>query len=231
MNSKNIAVVLAGGVGSRTGFETPKQFLKIDNKTILEYSLDIFDSHKGVDEVCIVAREEYHNYIFDIIKRVGYKKIKAVLNAGNERYESTLSALDYYKDYEDSNLIIHDSARPLITSDIIDSCIEALKKYNAITVAIPVSDTIVEIEDNYIENMPNREIMYANQTPQCFRVSILKVAYKKALSDKNFKSTDDCKVVHQYLDNEKVYIVKGSTKNIKFTNREDLQIIELLMKL
>ncbi len=116
---KNIAVILAGGIGSRTGLKKPKQFLKISGKTILEHTIDIFEKHIKIDEIAIVAQEENHYYINELIHKAAYKKVKKILCAGKERYLSTLSALESYNDELESNLIIHDAVRSLLSHSII----------------------------------------------------------------------------------------------------------------
>lgn len=228
---RNIAIILAGGIGSRTGLKKPKQFLKISGKTILEHTIDIFEKHNKIDEIAIVAQEENHYYINELLKKSLYKKVKKILCAGNERYQSTLSALESYSDEKDSYVIIHDAVRPLLSESIIDECIEALKKYDAIDVAIPSSDTIIEVNDNIIDNIPLRSRMYMGQTPQCFKINVLKKAYDLALKDKNFQVTDDCKVIVNYLPSTKVYVVKGDTSNIKLTHIEDLYLLEKLFQI
>ncbi len=228
---KNIAVILAGGIGSRTGLKKPKQFLKISGKTILEHTIDIFEKHIKIDEIAIVAQEENHYYINELIHKAAYKKVEKILCAGKERYLSTLSALESYNDELESNLIIHDAVRPLLSHSIIDDCIKALSNYDAVDVAVAASDTIIEVEDNLIDRIPLRKKMYLGQTPQCFKIKTLKEAYETALKDKNFQVTDDCKVVLNYLPNTKVYVVNGSFSNIKLTNIEDLYLLEKLFQI
>lgn len=228
---KNIAVILAGGIGSRTGLKKPKQFLKIAGKTILEHTLDVFEKHPKINEIAIVAKHDFHYYIDQLLKKSLYKKVKKILCSGNERYQSTLSALNAYKDEIDSILIIHDAVRPMISHSIIDACIEAMNKYDAVDVAIPASDTIIEVENDFIYKIPIRSRMYSGQTPQCFKVKVLKKAYDIALKDKNFQVTDDCKVVVNYLPDTKVFVVNGATSNIKLTHIEDLYLIEKLFQI
>lgn len=227
----NIAIILAGGIGSRTGLKKPKQFLKIAGKTILEHTIDIFEKNNKIDEIAVVAQEEHHYFINDIINKALYKKVKKILYAGKERYQSTLSALEAYKNYPNSNLIIHDAVRPLLSQTTVNDCINALEKYDAVDVAIAASDTIIKVENNFINDIPIRSKMYSGQTPQCFKVKVLREAYNIALKDKDFQVTDDCKVIVKYLPNTKVYVVNGSTSNIKLTYIEDLYLLEKLFQI
>ena len=142
--SKNIAVILAGGIGSRAGLGTPKQFFKVAGKTVIEHTVTVFDNHNLIDEIAIVTNPLYNREIEDMIIRNKWKKVKKILSGGKERYESSLAAINAYADDPDCCLIFHDAVRPLISNGIIDGIVEALKKYNAIDVAVPATDTINE---------------------------------------------------------------------------------------
>ena len=225
---KNIAIILAGGSGKRFENATPKQFFKILNKTVIEYSIDIFEANHNIDEIAIVIHKDYFIDIEKIIKQKNYKKVKKVLAGGAERYMSSLAAIKNYENCEECNLIFHDAVRPLVNERIINDVVESLKKYNAICTAIPCTDTIMEVEKDgeLIHNIPNRENLRRVQTPQAFKLSTIANAYKIALQDPFFISTDDCAVVIKYLPYEKIYVVKGEVSNIKLTHKEDIFIIE-----
>jgi 2-C-methyl-D-erythritol 4-phosphate cytidylyltransferase len=227
---KNIAVILAGGVGSRFEYDKPKQFIKVAGKLIIEHTLDMFQKHKKIDEIFIVCHKNYVSFMEDLVNKNNYSKVTKILNGGSTRNESSLSAIRAC-DNEDINLIFHDSVRPLVDEEIIDNCIEALKRYNAIDVAIPATDTIIEVENNIIVDIPDRDKLKRGQTPQGFKLKTIKKAYELALKDTNFKATDDCGVVRKYLPNEKIYVVKGKESNIKVTYKEDLYLLEKLFQL
>ncbi len=128
-------------------------------------------------------------------------------------------------------MIFHDAVRPFVEDRIIDECLDRLETYNAIDVAIPAVDTIIEVDKNLIKNIPNRDNMMQGQTPQCFKLTTIKKAYKYASKDKDFKPTDDCGVVKKYLEDEKIYVVKGDIKNIKITHPQDIFIADKLFQL
>ena len=111
---KNVAVILAGGVGSRMGYSTPKQFYKVAGKTVIEHTIDAFESHGGIDEIAVVINEACIDRMEDIILRNKWRKLKKLLKGGAERYMSTLSAIESY-DNEEANLIFHDAVRPLVS--------------------------------------------------------------------------------------------------------------------
>lgn len=226
----NVGIILAGGNGNRIGSTVPKQYLEVLGKTILEYSVDAFENCTQIDEIAIVANEKYINLVQDIIARNSWKKVRKVLNGGAERYDSSLSAINAYKNC-DCNLIFHDSVRPLVSDRIITNTANALKKYNAVAVAVPATDTIVETDNgDFIDKILVRDTLRCQQTPQAFKIGTIKRAYEIALNDSKFTSTDDCGVVAKYLPEEKIFIVDGDDINIKITYPKDLAILECLLK-
>lgn len=228
---KNVAVILAAGSGSRTGLDIPKQFLMLAGKYVLEHSVDTFCAHPMIDEVTIVVSDAYLERVQNLAGERNWKKVMHIVAGGKERYHSTLAAVEAYKDEPDCNMLIHDAARPLVTTDIITKTIEAMDSYMAVDVAIPVADTIVETPDGgkTMDTVLNRSKLYAEQTPQAFRRSVLEEVYDIALKDPHFTSTDDCGTVIKYMPQVPVGIVPGSTSNIKLTFASDIPMIEWLL--
>jgi 2-C-methyl-D-erythritol 4-phosphate cytidylyltransferase len=222
----NIAIILAGGAGVRLGTETPKQFLKVGGKTIIEYSLDIFEQHPFIDEVAIVIHQQYMAEMETMVVSGRYEKVQKIIAGGKERHDSSWAAIKTYRDYPNANLLIHDAARPMIDAKTISEVIDALGKYNAVTVAISATDTIYQVEDSFIQQIPDRNLLMRAQTPQAFKQHILQKAYQSALENEDFIPTDDCGVVTKYLPNEPVFVVPGSEKNLKITHKEDLYLLE-----
>lgn len=225
----HIAVILAGGSGSRFGNDIPKQFLKVNNKTILEYSIEAFEYHSLIDGIILVIKNDYISLTKEIICQNGYKKIKHIVPGGKERYKSSISAIEACKN-DDDILLFHDCARPLVNERIISDCIAAMSRYNAVTVAVNTSDTIyISSSDGRITSIPCRSTLRNAQTPQCFRLSTIRSAYSNALRDTSFQPTDDCSVVFRYLPDEPIYIVEGDSSNIKITYKEDLIIMSQIL--
>ena len=168
---KNIAIILASGKGNRFNSEVPKQFVKIAGKTILEHTVEIFEKSVEINEIILVITPDYRYNVENILLKHNYKKITKILNGGETRKESSSIGVNSIDD-EEANVIIHDCARPFLTQKIITNCIMALEKYNAIDVAIPSADTIIQVNENYIiNNIPQRSNLKLGKTPQCFKLS------------------------------------------------------------
>lgn len=227
---KNVAIILAGGSGSRFGADRPKQFLMVAGKTIMEHSIEAFHRHEGIDEIAIVSKADFVQDVEKLVKKNGYTKVKHVLCGGKERYHSSLAALNTYKN-SDVCLLIHDCVRPLVSQRIITDCIEALKDFKAVDVAVPATDTIIELdEEGNISRIPQRRLLRNAQTPQCFHRDTLRKAFDMALSDPDFIPTDDATVVFTYLPEVPIKVIMGDPTNIKVTYKEDLEVAERLLK-
>lgn len=230
---KNVAVILAGGIGSRLGLDIPKQFYKVAGKTIIEHTTDVFQKHTLIDEIAIVVHPDYVSHIEAMVIANGWAKVKKILKGGKERYDSSLSAINAYNYDGTVNLIFHDAVRPLVNNRIITDVVKALSKYDAIDVAIPAVDTIIFIdkETNTISSIPERSKLQRGQTPQAFKIATIRQAYNLALKDPAFRTTDDCGVVLKYMPHIKVYIVPGEESNIKLTYVEDIYILDKMFQL
>lgn len=224
---KNIAVILASGTGERIGANVPKQFLKIKNKSIIEYSIEAFENNRFIDEIVMVVNLDFRDLFEEILEKNNYKKIVRVLNGGKIRMESAFIGI---KDVDDEdNVLIHDGVRPFVSEKIINDCIVALEKYNAVGVGISSVDTIVELEENnVIKHIPQRKFLRRIQTPQCFKGHIIKKAHELAIKDNLKTFTDDCGLVLKY-NLTPIFMIDGDEKNIKITQPQDLEFAENLL--
>ena len=230
---RNIAVILAGGVGSRMGYSTPKQFYKVAGKTVIEHTIDAFERNKNIDEIAVVMNPLCIDQMESIILRNRWKKVKRLLKGGSERYMSSLSAIEAYDGEGEVNLLFHDAVRPLVSQRIIDDVVASLEHHYAVDVAVPATDTIIKVSEDggSISDIPRRQYLRRGQTPQAFRLSVIKEAYRRALQDKNLESTDDCGVVIKYLPDVRIAVVEGEESNMKLTYREDAFLMDKLFQL
>ena len=210
---KTYGIILASGRSERFGGDIPKQFTLINGKTVLEHSLDAFEKNQHIDNIILVITPEYLENAQKIVTDNNYKKVFKILKGGKTRKESSKIAVESI-DENEANVFIHDCARPFVSQKIIDDCIEALLENDAVCVAIPATDTIVEVQNGIIEQIPQRDKMWQAQTPQCFKLSVIKKAHELIINDNNF--TDDSGLVVKY-GLAKVIIVEGSKKNLKIT--------------
>jgi 2-C-methyl-D-erythritol 4-phosphate cytidylyltransferase len=224
---KNVAIILASGSGSRFNNEIPKQFYKINNKTVLEYSIEAFQSNLSINEIIIVTNPDFIEETKNITNK--YTKVIKVISGGETRQISSYNGV-FAVDDDNSNVLIHDAARPFINQNIIDECINALCNYKAVNVAVESSDTIIEVdEDNFIKSVPERKSLRRCQTPQCFNTNVIKTAHKLALNDNFNSATDDCSLILKY-NICPIKVVSGDINNIKITYPSDLVIAEKILK-
>lgn len=229
---KNIAIILAGGKGTRLGYDKPKQFIKVAGKLIIEHTIETFQKHPLIDEIAVVVHRDYIDTMEKVVIDNSLNKVKKILNGGSERYDSTLAAIEAYsQETNECNLIFHDAVRPLVSHRIISDTIKALEKHKAIDVAVPATDTIIKVHDKFIEDIPNRDTLNRGQTPQAFKLTTIKKAYDIAMKDPDFRASDDCGTVKKYLPNEPIYVVEGEEVNMKLTYEEDLFLMDKLFQL
>lgn len=224
---KNYAIILASGNSTRYKNSLPKQFEKIAGKTVLEHTIEIFENSDKIDSIIVVVTPEYRGLAENILFRNNYKKIEQLLMGGSTRKESSCIGVHSIKE-DEANVFIHDCARPFLSPQIINNCLKALNFHDAVDVAIPSTDTIIEVEDNIIKNIPNRSHLMRGQTPQCFKLSVIKKAHKLSKNNQNF--TDDCSLILKY-GLGKVYVVEGDIGNIKITYPSDIYMADRLFQM
>lgn len=221
-------IVLAAGKGSRMKMETPKQFLEIGQKPLLYYSLKAFEESR-VDDIILVTNDEYREYCLqNIIEKYDIKKVKGIITGGTERYWSVWNGLEQCK--EADYVLIHDAARPCITSKIIEESISEVMKSGACTVGVPVKDTIKVVDENGegVETPPRKQLWQV-QTPQSFAYENIVAAYEKMRISGDTDITDDTMIVERYI-GKKIRIIMGDYCNIKVTTPEDLMVAEIFLK-
>lgn len=226
-----IAVVLAGGTGSRMGGEVPKQLLLLGGEPVLAHALRAFDRCSAVDDVVVVTHPDLMSEVRAIAD--GFDDVRAVVDGGQERSDSTRAGLAAVREITDdpaAKVLFHDAARPLVDGRIITDVVDALDSAEAVTVAIGSSDTIVAVDaTGRMTSTPNRSGLRRLQTPQGFGLGTISRAYDLAFADPHFGVTDDATVVLRYLPDTPVMTVEGSERNLKVTVASDLDILEAFL--
>lgn len=226
---KCTAIVLAAGQGKRMGTKVQKQYLEIAGKPVLYYSLHAFEKSAVIDEIILVVGENQSEYCKDeIVSKYGISKVKKIVQGGAERYHSVWNGLQEVED--DSYVFIHDGARPFVDEEILNRAYNDVEKCKACVVGMPVKDTIkLADSEGYVNETPERSLVWMIQTPQVFDVALVKKAYALLMEQDSIQVTDDAMVVEQML-GHKVKLTLGSYENIKITTPEDLDIAEIFVK-
>lgn len=217
----NGVVIVAAGTGSRMNMGINKQFIKLEGKEIIAYTIEKFYNNSNIEDIVVVVKEDESEFFKkEILDKYNFKNVK-IAYGGKERQDSVYNGLKLLDEKCDV-VLIHDGARPFVSDKIIDKSIEEAKEHKAIVVGVPVKDTIKVIDnDKNIVDTPNRNVLWAVQTPQTFDYNILIDAYKDAFKNK-FYGTDDAMLVERI--GYKVKMLEGSYNNIKITTQEDLNV-------
>lgn len=228
--------ILAGGVGSRMHMaDMPKQFLPLGDKPIIIHTLEKFLTASKLDTVYIGVHADWINYMNDLVDKYlpdeAAKRVKAVAG-GNDRNETILnivSAIESDFGESDEHIIVtHDSVRPFVTLRMIEENIKYAEEYGAVDTVTAAVDTIVVSDDGkYITDIPERKRMYQGQTPQSFKINLLKELYNSLSSEEKGILTDACKIC--VVRNHPVYLVEGSYTNIKVTTPGDYKIAQAMV--
>lgn len=229
----NIGIVLAGGQGTRMGMaERPKQFIDVNGKPVVIYTLEKFDIHPEINAIAVVCLKEWQQDLKILIKKFKLNKVKWIIDGGTTRQESTFNALKALKGIIDDEdiVVIHDAARPLFTNEIISENIKGAEEFGAAAAVIPSADTIVKsLDSRIISEVPVRKQLYQCQTPQSFKYSLIKEAHETALKNKIYNATDDCQLI---LNTGKdVHLTAGDKLNFKITTQQDLQMLKCIIEL
>ena len=225
----NTAIVVAGGSGSRMGTQVPKQYLPLCGRPVICRCLEAFERSEVIDEVILVAAEDYVNYCRnDIVRGYGYQKVTQVIPGGRERYDSVYEGLKAAAGAE--YVYIHDAARAGLDEELIGRLFEAVHLYGAVTAAVPVKDTIKAAgADGFAEETLDRSRLWSIQTPQCFSYPLIRGAYDAMMQVPHEKITDDTMVAERF-GGARVRLVPGSGRNQKITTAEDLIMMEAFLQ-
>lgn len=223
------AIVLAAGQGKRMGTKVQKQFLELNGKPVLYYSLAAFEASPLIDEIVLVTSKDQIAYCREeIVGKYGISKVKTVTEGGAERYLSVWNGLKLLSG--DGFVFIHDGARPFVSGEMIERAYETVSVCEACVIGMPVKDTIkIADEEGFAAQTPKRSLVWMVQTPQVFSLPLIKKAYADLIADGRSDVTDDAMVVESMTD-KMVKLVEGSYENIKITTPEDLEIAAAFLR-
>ena len=227
----NVAVILAGGMGTRVGGNIPKQLIPLsDGRSVLEHSVDAFEAASCIDEIVIVMHPEWLKEAEELSRRNAWQKVRQIIAGGSERWESSWHAIQAFSgQLSDISLWLHDAARPFVSQRILSDVAEALETHAAVTVAVPVTDTLYKVRRDdvrgtkEVETIPSRTDFMRAQTPQAFHLDVLQKAFERALAQGQVAVTDDVGIVQAYMPEQPIFIVSGEEANRKITYAEDLK--------
>lgn len=233
--SQTTAIILAAGQGKRMNSKIRKQYLEIDQKPILYYTLSAFE-RSFIDKIVLVVGEGEVEYCQkNIVEKYNFKKVTKIVVGGKERYHSVYEGLKEIT-WENDFSFIHDGARPFVTNDMLERALQTVQKTKACVVGMPVKDTVkIADDDLYVKETPDRSKVWQIQTPQVFEHELIFDCYSKLIKEEKniiaqgIKITDDAMVAEYYSD-VKIKLVEGSYMNIKITTPEDMGIAEVFLQ-
>ena len=228
---KNIALIIAGGIGSRMNQDIPKQFINVYDKPVIVYTMEAFQKHPQIDAIEVVCLDGWHDVLRAYAKQFGIAKLENVVSGGKNGQDSIRNGLhDIISRHSDNDdiVLIHDAIRPMVSEDIISDSIRVCREFgNAITV-VPCTAAMLKTYDalSTTEQVP-RDNLKITQTPQTFYVKDIIEAHKEALSKNITNSVASCTM---YIElGRKLYMSAGSEKNLKLTTAEDIEIFKALL--
>jgi len=221
------AIVVAAGRGVRFGSDVPKQYLKVNDKPLLSYSLLTLERHPTVDCIILVAAQEWKPYIEqEIIRRFKFRKVAAIVPGGKERQDSVAAGLSFISASHEF-VAVHDAVRPFFSSALLDRVIDGCRSADACIPAIAPRDTVKQVRENFVVQTLPRETLRLAQTPQVFRRTVLIEAFQHAKRN-NLFGTDEASLIEAAGGN--VTWVEGEEQNLKITTPLDLKIAELIVE-
>lgn len=231
----NIAVILAGGVGSRVGAGMPKQFVKILGKPVIVYTIEAFQKHEDIDAIEVVCVKSHIDYMKELVDTYGLSKVKWITEGGTDFQGSVLNGINNLQDKcsEDDIVLVHFGASPFVEGDIIADAVRVCKiKGNAISTTPFYLLSGVKDDDEKTTKWIDRDTIACMNSPHAFRYGYIRDIYKRAVETGVIKEVEPHTTTLMYKMGETIYFSKGSQSNIKITTKEDLDLFEgyVLMK-
>ena len=229
----NHVVIFAGGVGSRMGgAKCPKQFLKIEGKEIIAYTIEVFQNHPQIDAIHVACHSDWLDYMRDLIKRLHFDKIRSLISGGKTGQLSIYNGLieaEKCMKTQDDIVLIHDGVRPIIDADLVSANIESVKKYGNAISSAPATETVLLSDDSgIIRQIEDRSVCFYARAPQSFFLADILSAHRKALSEGQISFIDSCSLMKHY--GASLNMVPCSSDNIKVTTPKDFYLVRTLLK-
>ena len=226
----NIALIIAGGSGQRMGQDIPKQFLTVNEKPVIIYTLEAFQKHAEIDEIAVVCLEGWEQVLRAYAKQFDITKLENVVTGGANGQESIrkgVYALEEGHDPDDI-VLIHDAIRPMVSAEIISDCIVKTRQYGCAIATIPCAEAMLQTEDGEVSSGSYpRDRLKRTQTPQGFHIGKLADLHRRALEKGIINSIASCTLMIEM--GEQVFFSAGSEKNLKLTTVEDIDIFKALL--
>lgn len=226
----NIAIIIAGGVGSRFGADIPKQFVEVEGKPIIEYTLKIFQEAESIDRIIVVCVAGWEDFTLNLKKKYNFTKVVNVVSGGSTRFYSIVNGLNAInKEINATDIIVfHDAVRPCIDKMILESSIDIASKYGAALAVAPCFDTMFVSKDGEsIDSVYPREKLFKGQTPESMQYGVAMATYQYAVKNKLYIDSPTSLLIEL---KKLVGLSKGSQSNIKVTTKEDIIIFKTMLK-
>lgn len=226
------AIVLSAGSGTRMNSEIPKQYMNMNGKPVIFYSLKAFQDSEISQIVLVCGKDDITFCQNEIVKKYQLTKVTAVVPGGKERYDSVYEGIKAIRNAD--YVLIHDGARPMVDQSMIRRSMEAVLTEQACVAAMPVKDTIKVVDETgHVDYTPDRKLLWQIQTPQTFAYSMIREAYEAIYKELECGEdvpsiTDDAMVVEHAL-GQKIRLIEGSYENIKVTTPEDIEIVKMFL--
>ena len=231
----NIAVIFAGGSGKRMNTKSrPKQFLDLNGKPILIYTLEIFENHQDVDAIIVVCLESWIPYLRKMLRKFEVTKVVDVIPGGETGQESIylgLCAAERYvkeKSVNDAIVMIHDGVRPLVTEETVTANIQKVKECGSCITCVRATETFIVTQENGSLIIPERADSLIARAPQSFLISDILKAHRMAISERRFNFIDSCTMMSHY--GYKLGLIEGPMENIKITTPTDFFIFRAMVE-
>ncbi len=229
---KNYVILLAGGVGKRIGGSIPKQFIEVNGKPIIIYTLERFQQNPQIEKILIVCIKDWIDHLKSLIKKYSIDKVEWITEGGSTGHDSIRNGVFYLRDKIDPDdyVIVHDAVRPVLPQKAIDEVIRVAHEYGNASSSISCHPPIVYTEDfkSGITDV-DREHVMLTASPQAYRYSLALKCYDKAEEeDKHDFTFTSSLLIHC---GERVYFAKGTTSNIKITRKEDIALFMALLSI